>query len=66
MKKLYHYLYSSEDSEEDHPDVHDLELYEADQNEAFRDVFSFLDQQVFDVNKSVVQDLVEYAGKQVR
>ncbi len=39
---------------------------ESEQFENYRDVLSFLDQQSFDVSKSIVQRLVDYAGKQFR
>ncbi len=62
MKKIYHYLYTLDDLEEkDHPELHELDSYASDQNDSFRDVYSFLDRQYFDVSRSVVQNIVKYA-----
>jgi hypothetical protein len=67
MKKIYYYLYSSENPETDpDPDLHNLDSYASDQDETFRDVYSYLDRQAFEASKSVIQYIIEFAARQSR
>ncbi len=66
MKKVYYFLYTSDDLAKDYPELNDLNSYASGRNGAFSDVYAFLDRQCFDVRKSVVQNLIEYAVKQSR
>jgi hypothetical protein len=67
MKKVYYFVYISDDLAKDYPELNDLNSYSSgNSNGAFSDVYTFLDRQYFDVRKSVVQNLVEYAVRQSR
>jgi hypothetical protein len=65
MKKIYYYLFSPENYDSD-PELHSLDPYALDQDDTFSDVYSYLDKQVFDVNKSVIQKIIEFAARQSR
>lgn len=64
MKKSYHYLYTLNDLEDGHPEMLDIDFCDTEQSSSFRDVFLCLDKLHFDVSRSVIRRLVEYAEKQ--
>jgi hypothetical protein len=68
MNKIYHYLYTIDDLKQDHPGLQNLNSDDPPGPEIddCRDVFAYLDRYNFDVNSSVVQKLVEFAGRQLR
>ena len=68
MNKIYHYLYTIDDLKKDHPGLHNLNSDDPPGPEVIdgRDVFAYLDRYSFDVSSSVVQKLVEFAGRQLR
>ncbi len=64
MRHYYHYIFKLDDREKPHPEILDsgslLSFNEYD------DVLSYLNRQSFDIRSSVVRNLVEYAGQQIR
>ncbi len=64
MKKSYHYFYMIDDLKPGHPDILELDSLLSSENSAFSDVYSFLDMQRFEIKKSVVSELIEYAVRQ--
>jgi hypothetical protein len=63
MKKFYYYLYSSEDPDAD-PDLRGS--LASGRDDTFSDVYSYLDKQSFDVSKSVIRNIIEFAARQSR
>jgi hypothetical protein len=66
MKKCYHFFYTMDDFVHGDPEPEDFDSWFPEENELFRDVKSYLDQQNFDISISVINRLVEYAGRQFR
>lgn len=64
MKKCYHYFYSVDGFVPGNTELVDADSFFPDKNGIYRDVVALLDHQQFDIRKSVVSKLVEYAGKQ--
>ncbi len=66
MKNNYHYFFILNDLVPGHVELIELTPFFSDDNNDFSDVLSFLDQQHFDINKSIINELVEYAGRQFK
>ncbi len=68
MKKCYRYYYYVEGLV---PDDINMELVDVDscfpdENSTYRDIVALLDNQQYDIRKSVVKKLVKYAADQVK
>ncbi len=66
MKKIYHYMYTLDDRENNHPVLLKLDPPDPDEYaDSCRDIFGLLDRHSFDVSNAVVRKLVDYAGRQI-
>ena len=64
MKKIYHYFYSVNDLVSCKNELFEIDSLFPGEESAYNDVFAFLERQQFDIRRSVVKRLVEYAGRQ--
>jgi len=66
MGKNYHYIYMLNDVEGGLSELVDPDDCLTGDPGSYNDVSSFLDRHAFEIRNSVVQGLVEYAGRQLR
>lgn len=65
MKKSYHYFYALDDFKQGYSGLIELENCFPDEDIFYRDLVHYLDQQSYKIRGSVVDRLLDFAGKEI-